>query len=539
MIKIGLRGIYAAGVIGLTAASSVAAYAQTPVRGGTFTVATNGQEPACIDPLINATAGVIVSRNYSDSLVWQAEDGKFLPWLAESWTISDDGRVYTFKIRKGVTFTDGAKLDAQAVKTNFDYIVNPKTKSQLSMAYFKPYEKSVVIDNDTLEVHLKQPYNSFINILAQSYFALLSPKQITEKPETTCDAPIGSGPFKIVKWNKNSNIEFVRNNNYNWGPPGSHEGPAYVEKLDLLFIGEDQIRYNSLLNGEIDAVDFVPPENVEEIKQNPDFGFIRAIRPGTAYSWHLNNSRPPFNDSLVRKALLNSIDRATIVAASSFGQWELSDFLTSSTPDFAADLGKHLTYDPDQANKLLDEAGWTERDSDGVRKKDGKRLEGFIPLDGTNASRKRLAEQAQAGARAVGFDLNIELLPWQQLSERQLKGDYDVNAGLWSSNTADMLWLRFSSKNISDGKVLGQNAAYFSDPTFDELVEKARQSGDPEERKALYRQAQERLVELVPSVPLYGDPRTAAFQKRVKGVKFDYAYLQPYWFDVWLDDAAL
>jgi peptide/nickel transport system substrate-binding protein len=101
-----------------------------------------------------------------------------------------------------------------------------------------------------------------------------------------------------------------------------------------------------------------------------------------------------------------------------------------------------------------------------------------------------------------------------------------------------MLWLRFSSKNISDGKVLGQNAAYFSDAAFDELVEKARQSSDPTERRALYRQAQERLVDLVPSVPFYGDPRTAGFQKRVKGVKFDYAYLQPYWFDVWLDDAG-
>ena len=96
MTKIGLNGIYAACIIGLMAASSVAAYAQTPVKGGTFTVATNGQEPACIDPLINATAGVIVSRNYSDSLVWQTEDGKFLPWLAESWTISDVGKVYSF-----------------------------------------------------------------------------------------------------------------------------------------------------------------------------------------------------------------------------------------------------------------------------------------------------------------------------------------------------------------------------------------------------------------------------------------------------------
>ncbi len=510
--------------------------AASPKAGGNFTVATNGQEPACLNPLIDATAGVIASRPYSDSLVWQTEDGRFVPWLAESWKISDDGKVYTFTLRKGVKFTDGARFDAQAVKTNFDYIVNPATKSQLSAAYFKPYEKSIVIDDYTLEVHLKQAYSPFINILAQAYFALLSPSQITQAPQTTCDAPIGSGPFKIAKRNKGSSIEFVRNPDYNWGPPGSHSGSAYVEKLDLLFIGEDQVRYNSLLSGEIDAVDFVPPENVGEIKANRDFGFIRAIRPGTSYAWHLNNSREPFSDPLLRQALLHAIDRKTIVAASSFNQWELASFLTTSTPDFAPENNAGLAFDPKRANELLDQAGWTGRAADGVRTKDGKRLTAYLPLDGTNASRRRLAEQAQAQARAVGFDIKIELLAWQQLAQNWLSGNYDISAGLWSSNTADMLWLRFSSKNITKNGVIGQNVANYSDPVFDELVEKARISGDPQERKELYRQAQDRLVEFVPSIPLYGDPRTAAFPNRVKGVKFDYAYLQPYWFDVWLDE---
>jgi peptide/nickel transport system substrate-binding protein len=530
---VGLLALMMAGCKPETAAKSTST---EPKRGGTFTVATNGQEPACLDPLVNASAGVIASRPYSDSLVWQTEKGEFVPWLAESWRISPDGKLYTFKLRKGVTFTDGAKFDANAVKANFDYIVNPATKSQLSAAYFSPYEKSVVIDDETVEVHLKQAYSAFINILAQSYFALLSPKQIAEAPQTTCDAPIGSGPFKLVKWNKGRSIEFVRNPDYNWGPPGSHAGAAYVEKFTLLFLGEDQVRYNSLLSGEVDAIDFVPPENVEEIKANPKFGFIREIRPGTSYAWHLNNARVPFNDLLVRQALLNAVDRKTIVAASSFGQWELSSFLTSSTPDYVADLKNQLTFDPARANQLLDKAGWTQRDGEGFRVKDGKRLIAYLPLDGTNASRRRLAEQAQAGARAVGIDIKIELLTWQKLSERQLAGDYDISAGLWSSNTADMLWLRFATNNISTAKKVGQNAAKFSDPSFDDIVEKARISVDPEQRRELYRDAQERLVELVPSIPLYGDPRTAAFPSRVKGVKFDYAYLQPFWFDVWLDD---
>ncbi|WP_127128667.1 ABC transporter substrate-binding protein [Georgenia sp. SYP-B2076] len=520
---------------GGSAASNETTQDGAPKSGGALTVATNGQEPACLNPLIDATAGVITSRPYSDSLFWQTEDGTFEPWLATGYEVSDDGTVYTLHIRDGVTFTDGTPLDAGAVKMNFDYIVDPATKSQLSAAYFKPYQESVVLDEDTLEVHLKQPYNSFINILAQSYFALLSPKQLTEAPETTCDAPIGSGPFVVDKWNKGQSIQYVRNESYSWGPPGTHEGAAYVDGLHLLFTGEDSVRYNALQSGEVDAVDFVPPENVTEFEQSDNFGFIRAIRPGTPYALHINTSRAPFDDKRVRQALLHTINREEIVPAASFGQWKPSNFLTPSTPDYAEDLDVELTYDPDRAAELLDEAGWTGRDSEGYRTKDGERLTAALPLDGTNAARKRLTELAQAQAKEAGIEIKIELLPWQQLSERQWTGDYDLLGGLWSSNTADMLWLRWSSANISTPEVLGQNVSQFANAEFDALVEQARESTDPAERTELYRDAQALLVEEAPSVPLYGDPRTAAFPNDVKGVIFDYAYLQPYWFDVWLD----
>ncbi|GAA4282487.1 ABC transporter substrate-binding protein [Brevibacterium daeguense] len=510
--------------------------AGTPTRGGTLTVATNGQEPDCIDPLVNSTAGVSVSRQFSDSLFWQTEDGKFEPWLATGYEVNEDGTVYTLGIREGVTFTDGAPLNAEAVKTNFDYMVDPATKSQLAAAYFRPYEKSIVKDEYTLEVHLKQPYNSFINILAQSYFALLSPKQITEAPETTCDKPIGSGPFIVEEWNKGRSVEFVRNDDYDWGPPGTHDGPAYVERFNLLFIDEDQVRANALRSGEVDAIDFVPTENMEEFEASSDYGYIEAVRPGTPYAMHLNTARAPFDDKRVRKALLHSINRPEIVSAASFGQWETSNFLTPSTPDYSAELGAAIEYDVAKANALLDEAGWTERDSDGYRVQDGKRLTAAAPLDGTNAARQRLAVLAQASAKEVGIEIEIELLAWQQLSERMWSGDYDIYSGLWSSNTADMLWLRWSSANISTPELVGQNQSNFANREFDELVDRARVSIDPEERKELYRQAQALLIGEVPSIPLYGDPRSAAFPNTVQGVKFDYAYLQPYWFDTWVEE---
>ena len=518
-----------------TALSSSAAIATelVPQSGGVLTVATNGQEPACLDPLVNSTAGVIVSRNFSDSLFWQNEDGSFSPWLAEGFEVSEDGRTYTFTIRQDVSFTDGAKLNAEAVKINFDYIVDPKTKSQLGAAYLRQYEKSTVLDEYTLEVSLSQPYAPFINILAQSYFALLSPRQLTEAPQTTCDAPIGSGPFKVVKWNKGSDIHFVRNEDYNWGPPGSHTGPAYVEALDLLFLGEDEVRYNAVLTGEVDIVDFLPPLRFAEVQANPDLTFIEAIRPGTSYALHLNNARPPFDDIRIRQALLAAVDRDAVVEAASFGAWKAAGYLTSSTPDYDPGSEEGFVYDPARANQLLDEAGWNARDSDGIRIKDGKRLTAIAPTDGSNQTRRRLTELVQAAARDVGIEIRVDLLPWQQTSEKMLSGDYDIFAGLWSSNTADMLWLRYASANIPTPELFGQNVAKHANPEFDALVEAARGENDPETRRQLYSEAQKLLVESVPSIPLYGDPRNATFPAHIHGVKFDYAYLQPYWFDVW------
>lgn len=527
------RALLIAALLGTTLLPTAILAETQPVQGGTLVVASNGQEPACLDPLVNATAGVIVSRHFSDSLFWQTEEGEFLPWLAESWSVSDDGLVYTFVIRKGVTFTDGAVLNAEAVKINFDYIVNPATKSQLGAAYLRPYQSSRVVDEYTVEVTLKQPYNPFINILAQSYFALLSPKQITEAPDTTCDKPIGSGPFIVKHWTKGSDIEFIRNPDYNWGPPGSHGGPAHVDALNLLFIGEDEVRYNGLFTGEIDIVDFLPPQYYAEVQSNPDLNFIEAVRPGTSYAMHLNNGRAPFNDQRVRQALLAAVDRGGAVEAASFGAWKAASYLTSSTPDYDPSVEDKFVFDPALANRLLDDAGWTARDADGIRIKDGQRLVAFAPTDGTNQPRRRLSELVQAAARDVGIEIRIDLLPWQSLSEKMRSGDYDILTGLWSSNTADMLWLRYASANIPTPELFAQNVAFHSLPAFDDLVEKARRSTDPAERKALYAQAQLLLVDSVPSIPLYGDTRNATFGPDIHGVKFDYAYLQPWFYDVW------
>ncbi|MFF0771557.1 ABC transporter substrate-binding protein [Nonomuraea wenchangensis] len=509
----------------------------TPKSGGTLILGENGQEPPCLDPHGNASSdGPVSTVPVADSLVWFDADGKIQPWLADSWEISDDGLTYTFKLRQGVKFHDGAVWNAEALKTNFEHMRDPATKSPLAASYIAPYKDAKIVDEHTLEVRLSSPYRPFLDILAQGYLGMISPKQIKESPQSICEHPIGSGPFVFDKWTKGQSITYHRNPDYNWGPKSAkHTGPAYLEKLEIRFLAEDAARYNALAAGEVHAIDFTPPQNVEDVKANPDLGFLTAIRPGHPMSFWLNTSRPPFDDLRVRRALLAAVDRDSIIKGISFGQYQVAQgFVTTSTPGYAQGLSGTIKHDEALANKLLDEAGWTARDKDGIRLKDGKRLTAYFPIAANfPAQRMQIAVQTQAAARKIGLDIQIQTPPEQELTDRSAKGDYDLSSGLWATNTADVLWIQYSSKNITTPERRGQNVARLKDPKLDELLEQARSAQDPAE---LYNQAQARLLDLVPAIPFYDDPRPVAYHKKVRDLAFTPAYPSPYFYDTWLDE---
>ncbi|SEH02641.1 peptide/nickel transport system substrate-binding protein [Nonomuraea solani] len=505
--------------------------------GGTLVLGENGQEPPCLDPHGNSSSdGPVTTVPVADSLVWFDADGTIQPWLADSWKISDDGLKYTFKLRQGVKFHDGAVWNAEALKVNFEHMKDPATKSPLAAAYIAPYKDAKVVDDHTLEVRLSSPYAPFLDILAQGYLGMISPKQIKEAPQSICEHPIGSGPFIFDKWTKGQSVTYHRNPDYNWGPKSAkHTGPAYLEKLEIRFLTEDATRYNALAAGEVHAIDFTPPQNVEDVKANPDLGFLSVVRPGHPMAFWLNTSRAPFDDVKVRQALLAAVDRESIIKGISFGQYQVAQgFVTTSTPGYAKGLAGTIAHDPAKASKLLDEAGWMEKDKDGIRLKNGKRLTAYFPIAANfPAQRMQIAVQTQAAARKIGLDIQIQTPPEQELTDRNVKGDYDLTSGLWATNTPDVLWIQYSSKNITTDKRRGQNVARLSDPRLDDLLERARESAEPAE---LYNQAQARLLELAPAIPFYDDPRPVSYQKKVRDLAFTPAYPSPYFYDTWLDE---
>ena len=509
-----------------------------PKAGGTLVLGENGDEPACLDPhQLVTTNTTVVDRPIFDSLLWQDAAGKLKPWLAESWKVSRDGLTYTFKLRQGVKFHDGSVWNAEALKVNFEHMRDPATKSPLAAGYIAPYKDAKVVDENTLEVHLASPYSAFLNVLAQSYLAMISAKQIKEAPRTTCEHPIGSGPFVFDKWTKGQSITYRKNPDYNWGPPSAaHTGPARLDGLEIRFLGEDATRYNALLSGEVNVIDNTPPSNVQDVKANSDLGFTTIDRPGHPFSIWRNTGRAPFGDLKVRQALTLAVDRKAIIDSVSFGQWKLATgFITPSTPDYAGGLEGRLTYDPARASRLLDEAGWSTKGADGIRVKNGKRLTAIALDTGVNPQNTQILVQTQAAAAKAGIEIKIQNVTPQVSADRTAAGDFDLSVGIWTTNTADVLWIQYASDNITTAKRRGQNVTRLADPALDGLLEQARKATGDAERAALYNQAQARLIDLAPAIPLYNRPSLVSFQKQVHGLDWDHAYGAVTFYDTWLD----
>ena len=436
------------GLAALGAAILPAYGTDEPVKGGTLIYATD-REPTCLDPHVDGDMPqVFVAQQYTDSLVSQNKHGTIGPWLAKSWTVSEDGKTYTFKLRDDVTFTNGEKFNAAALKANLDHIKNPATQSSTAGGYIRQYVSTDTPDETTAVVHLSEPYAAFLEVLAQGFLGIQAPSALARPRNENCESPVGSGPFKITKWDRQSEIVFERNPDYNWAPPtADHQGPAYLDKIVWKFIPEPSVRFAALENGDVDVIEAVPPESEEGAEQNADLKLIITDRPGAPTHGALNITRAPFDDIRIREAFVRSADIESALNSVFFGRYKRAPGpLSAPTPFSTADFRSLYDYDPARANQLLDEAGWT-RGADGLRQKDGKTLTVHIPIgDFQGPAERSLWEQIQATATEVGFDVQLEPLGFSEWLDRMSKWDYDVLPEYWNTNTADVLRIILSSQ---------------------------------------------------------------------------------------------
>ena len=510
--------------------------AAAPVSGGKLTYATV-QEPNCLDPGFDpSTVTGVIDRNIFDSLVSQTPEGEFRPWLAESWEISEDGTVYSFTLRSDVTFHDGTPFDGTAVKATFDHAVDPQTKSLYAASLLSSYQETRVLDPTRIEVVLTRPDATFLQSLSSPFLGIQSPASLERSAEELCTEPVGSGAFRFVSWTKNSELVLERNPGYQWGPAAAgHRGPAYLDGLTFRFISDDTARFGALTSGQVDVISNVPPANVRALEADRSLQYLRADSPGLVFSLILNTKREPLSDERVRRALLRSINIDELVESVYFGEYQRAwSLLSPTTIGYDPSLEGSWPYDPALANRLLDEAGWTGRDGDGYRTKDGRRLT-VVWRTGAQLdrdSRNVLAQGIQADAKEVGIDLQYVTEDVGTFGQHVFAGDLDIWGGSYARPDGDILRFAFGSdQSLTTG---GGNLFGFSDPELDALLNEAATTTDPAVRAANYAEVQQYAIEHALGVPLTVGANLVGAAARVQGLRFEQSSSLAF-YDAWLD----
>ena len=454
----------------------------------------------------------IVGRALADSLVDADPDtGEILPWLASAWEVDEDGLTYTFTLREGITFSDGTALDAAAVKTNLDQSAQQVVDGEgwYYQGLFDDYVGAEATDELELVVTFSRPNPSFLPTLATGQLAILAPSSFDLSYEQRDNGEfIGSGSFVLESYTPNEGIVLARREDYAW-PSGAatHEGAPSIERVTISFVDEQSVRESALQAGETDLAQNPTTQVADQLEAEGN-GLIFRAQSGIPYSLVLNLTDPALQDIAVRRALSRAIDRQAIFEGVTGARQPAStSVLTPSTTGYA-DVSQHLVHDLDEANRLLDEAGWT-AGADGVRVKDGRRLTFELilwwePQEVSDALQLLKEQVAGAGIEiTVREDIGGAGGSWRDGKSQLHLNNATRAAGelaLYSQYTND----NFESASLIEGVDFGRPLDDFTESGgLSDLVTAQITEPDEEVRAQLLAEAQEIIVRDALRIPLF------------------------------------
>lgn len=439
-------------------------------------------EPKSIDPqAVTAINDFRILMNVYDGLV-RYQNGKLEvePALAKSWTISEDGTEYVFKLRTGVKFHDGTSFNAEAVKFTFDRMLDENHPQHdtgpFPLAFFfSAVERVEVVDDATVKFTLNAPYAPFLSNLAYPTGLIVSPAAVKKHGKAYGRHPVGTGAFQFKSWKANESVIVERNDNY-W------DGRAQSKAVVFRPITDANTRVAEMLSGGIDLMVEVPPTALGQFA-NDNF---KVVEQGGPHVWFLilNAKEGPFADKRVRQAANYAINKRAIVEDVLEGTAEIAAGPTP--PAFSWAYNDSLTpypYDPDKARALIKAAG-----------AEGAKLDFYVTEGGSGMlDPVAMGTAIQADLKAVGFEVNIQTYEWNTfLGEVNpgLEGKADMAEMAWMTNDPDTLpYLALRTEAWPDKG--GFNSGYYSNPAVDDLLDRARSSTDQGERANLYRRMQE------------------------------------------------
>lgn len=481
-----------------------------PKAGGVLRFA-RPEEPLSWDPIVPSDNGSIwAMMQIYDQLVQinRTSDG-IEPDLAESWEISDDGLVYTFHLREA-KFSNGDPVTAEDVKFSIERSASPQNAYSFLFTAIKSVD---IIDDRTVQITLKQPYAPFLANLAL-FTASIVPKEVVEElGDEFGQNPVGSGPFMLQEFKKGVHSILVRNPFY-W-----KEGRPYLDEIQMLFVPDDNTRVLQLRAGEVDAINVVPFNQIDSLKQEP--GIEVLIEPLFRFDtiW-LNHDVAPLDDVRVRQALNYGLDKQAIIENVFFGYGEVANHFMPKMQFWSPDIEPY-PYDPERAKQLMAESSAPQ----------GFELTMMVPTG--DVVSKQIAEIAKEQWAELGVDVEIQELDVGTAYENFSAGNYESFVQYITSDVIDddeLAAIQF------DYWAVGGFHSFFTNYKSErasELVRAAAATLDPEERAALYRELQETVVEEAPTVALAFTPARNAVRDYVEG----FSNLATGWW--WLEDVWL
>ncbi len=478
-----------------------------PKQGGTM-VWLGHQEVAGLSPDDNGPdIQAVLVYNIHNPLAYYNEFNELELVLADSYEISEDGLTYTFKLKEGVKFHDGADFTAQDVKYTYDYYRNPDNGA-VNAGDFTNVESVEAPDDLTVVVQL-----SDINAASLSTWATMGIVQSAYHAEvgeaTYRTAPIGTGAYKLKEWRAAEYTEIEAFEDHFRGRPN-------IDVIRLEVVPEPSVRTIALQTGEADAT--VWPLLVEDtlaLAQDPNFVVLSALGNSIKH-FPLNNALPQLSDKRVRQAMMHALNRDQIVADLWQGAASVAHSNVPPSSYFYNDALKQYPFDLDAARALLDEAGWTPG-ADGIREKDGVRLAFTMTTITGDQARRPIAELAQLQLKEIGVEVQLAEAPVASILEGLRNGTMESSIFNWTYNNGAIEPDPFSTLHSTGGNNFNQ----FKNEEMDRLIEEGLKTVDPADRKVIYDRIQEIFVEEVPCLYLQFDEWLNVFSSRIKGLPVD------------------
>jgi len=499
---------------------SSSAEADGPVQeGGTLRIAFNQDSYSNLDPSQNFwIESRSIDRNLVDSLTDQdPKTGEIVPWLATEWTVSPDAKTYTFTLRDDVTFSDGTKLDAEAVKTAYDSVFELGALASLGATYLSGYDSTEVLAPNKIQVNFKTGNAAFLQATSTTTLGILSPASYDIDPQKRALGDfVGSGPFTLDSYTPSQSAKLTKRDDYAWGSGiNENKGAAHIDKLEVTFSPEESVLTGSLTSGQLDVAWPRNPfseASAETIKAS-GATIDTSVLPGLAYNF-IPNVNGVLGDDAVREALQKSIDRKEYAATTFGDDYPVAKSVLDSTTPGWSDQSELLGYDPKGAEALLDAAGWT-KGADGYRQKDGKTLEiDFVTAWGG-------WDLIQDQLKKVGIKLNQKLVTPAEYTQATNNGEFDLTASYYTRGDADVLRTLYDTAVVKPGSGPGAYAQKPETvaklkPLFDDEISQP----DTAKRNAAFAELQKEIIASGTLFPLQDRAQVVAKSDKVHDLNY-------------------